>query len=212
MILNNTQKDKIKELKLKDSKCEYKSNKWEKLNEDFKPLIEDFKNKEITREDVINAYKDYFADNKNAYMKPFLLTMIWGFGDTGYGTYRTNNYISDKEKIKNALDLINNNNADCLEKAFAELKNIKGLGISYLTKILYFATKAKGFEKYAIIFDIRVARALIKLTAPEVYELVSVSPSSKFEHYKRFITIIHDIAEQNDVQADQLELYLFDSI
>jgi len=76
----------------KDSKFIYDSKRWSKLNPLYKILISDFKDKSISRDDVIKAYKDYYSNNGNP-MRAFMLTMVWGFANTGYGTYRTNSYI-----------------------------------------------------------------------------------------------------------------------
>jgi hypothetical protein len=185
------QKQKIGNLKpLSDSKFLYNALRWGDLNNEFKKDIKDFEDKEIARQDVINAYKEYFKDQSIGYMKPFLLTMVWGFADTGYGTYRTNNYISTKESrehIQTAIDYINENQTYSLRNAFNQLMKINGLGISYLTKILYFATRAKEIDNYALIFDNRVAVSLVKLTTPkEVYDIINIVPSSKFVDYQRF--------------------------
>jgi hypothetical protein len=211
---NSQQVTKIKNLKpLTDSKFKYNTTRWTNLNAEFKILIQDFNDKEITRQDVINAFKNYYQNNDFGVMRAFLLTMVWGFADTGYGTHRTNNYISSSENIeiiKNAFDYINRNDQDSLKKAFKELTKIKGLGVSYLTKILYFATRAKNQDDYALIFDIRVASSLIKLTTPkEIYEFVNIGPSSKFKDYQNFNSLIHKLASDNNVEADQLEMYLF---
>ncbi len=211
---NERQKTKIKSLKpLTDSKFVYRRERWTNLNVDFKQLIQDFEDKEITRQNVIDAYKEYYVNNSNGFMKAFLLTMVWGFANTGYGTHRTNKYITDNNninKIKEALDFIKQDRQDSLKNAFKKLKEIKGLGVSYLTKILYFATRAKSAENYAIIFDIRVAAALVKLTTPkEIYEIVNVGPSSKFTDYQKFNNLIHKLAKDNQVEADQMEMYLF---
>ncbi len=214
ITFNDQQKIQIQNLKpLTESKFIYNSTKWFKLNADFKNLITDFENREVSRQDVINAYKEYFSDNSKGFMKAFLLTMVWGFADTGYGTHRTNNYISNadnRDKIKNAIDFINKNEEDSLKNAFEKLKKIKGLGISYMTKILYFATRAKNADNYALIFDIRVAASLVKLTTPiEIFEIVNVNPSQKFTNYQKFNSLIHKLAKDNQVDADQLEMYLF---
>jgi hypothetical protein len=211
---NDQQLSKIKKLKpLSDSKFKYKKSKWANLNADFKNLIQDFEEKEITRQNIIDAYKEYYMDNSKGFMKAFLLTMVWGFGDTGYGTHRTNKYIDNNDninKIQAALDFIQQNQQDSLKNAFNKLDEIKGLGISYLTKILYFATRAKNSDNYALIFDIRVARAIVKLTIPkEIYEIINVGPSSKFADYEKFNSLIHKLAEDNKVEADQMEMYLF---
>lgn len=214
ILFNDQQKRKIENSKpLTDPKFIYDKLRWTKLPEAHKELIIEFEDKEITRQDIINAYNNYYSDNSNGYMKAFLLTMIWGFAKTGYGTHRTNNYTSTKEnrlKIQTALNFINENNQDSLKNAFNQLNEIKGLGISYLTKILYFSTRAKNIDNYALIFDIKVARAFIKLTTPkEIYEIVNVGPSSKFKDYQKFNNLIHNMAKENNIDADQLEMYLF---
>ena len=211
---NSQQMRQIKNLRpLTESKFKYNTTRWTNLNAEFKYLIQDFNDKEITRQDVINAFKNYYQNNDIGVMRAFLLTMVWGFADTGYGTHRTNNYISSGENIviiKNALDHINRNDQDSLKKAFEELTKIKGLGVSYLTKILYFATRAKNQDNYALIFDIRVAASLVKLTTPkEIFEIVNIGPSSKFKDYQDFNNLIHKLALDNKVEADQLEMYLF---
>jgi len=214
ILFNSQQVTKIKNLRpLTDSKFKYNTTRWTNLNAEFKNLIQDFNDKEITRQDVINAFKNYYQNNDIGVMRAFLLTMVWGFADTGYGTHRTNNYISSAENIeiiKNAFDYINRNDQDSLKKAFKELTKIKGLGVSYLTKILYFATRAKNQDDYALIFDIRVASSLIKLTTPiEIFEIVNIGPSSKFKDYQNFNSLIHKLASDYKVEADQLEMYLF---
>jgi hypothetical protein len=214
IALNDQQINSIKKLKpLIDSKFVYKKERWTSLNSDYKYLIQEFEDKEISRIDVINAYKDYYTDNSKGFMKAFLLTMVWGFADTGYGTHRTNNYIASNDnikKIRKALDFIGKNEQDSLKNGFNELKRIKGLGVSYLTKILYFATRSKNIDDYALIFDIRVAAALVKLTTPkEIYEIVTIGPSSKFTNYQKFNGLIHRLAKDNQIEAEQLEMYLF---
>lgn len=198
---------------LSESKFKYNSTRWKKLNEGYKGMIEEYEGKKISRQDIIDAYKEYYDDASKGWVKAFLLTMVWGFADTGYGTHRTNNYISTEENrviIKNAMDYINTNENNSLGIAFNELKKIKGLGISYLTKILYFATRAKNKDRYALIFDTRVAASLIKLTTPkEVYDIVSIGPSSAFQNYEKYIKMIHETAENINVDADQIEMFLF---
>jgi hypothetical protein len=196
-----------------DSRFKYNANRWSGLNHDFKYLIQDYENQDISRQNIIDAYSEYFADDSKSFMRAFLLTMIWGFSDTGYGTHRTNKYINNNDninRIQEAITFIQQNNPDSLKNAFKKLKEIDGLGVSYLTKILYFATRAKNTDNYALIFDIRVAAALIKLTTPkEVYEIVNVGPSPKFGDYLKYISLIHNIALEYQVEADQIEMYLF---
>ena len=82
-----------------------------------------------------------------------------------------------------------------------------------MTKIIYFATRAKIVDNYALIFDIRVASALIKLTTSnEIFEVVTIKPSFKFDKYQIFNQLIHETAREYKVEAEQLEMYLFNQI
>ncbi len=212
---NKNQLQQINQLNpLFDSKFKYDGVRWEKLNYKYKALVSDFIDLEISRKDVINAFEDYYSNPEKDVIRPFLLAMIWGFADTGYGWHRTNNYISSQENIeliKMSIDQLKSNKNDGLKMAFNNLKKIKGLGVSYLTKVLYFATRALKQEDYALIFDIRVASSLILFTTPkELYEIVSISPSSKYIDYSKFNKLMHSISKENNINAENLEMFLFD--
>ena len=194
---------------LLESKFMYDSKRWAKLNPLYKKLISDFEDKSICRADVIHAFKEYYSSQGDA-MRAFMLTMVWGFSDTGYGTHRANTYISvpsNIELIKKAIDSVKQND---LKSAFNDLKKIKGLGVSYITKVLYFATRGAEQPNYTLIYDIRVASALVQLTAPkEIFEIVSINPSSKFIDYEKYNTLIHKLARKYKVEAESVEMFLF---
>jgi len=195
--------------KVASSGCVYNSETWSKLSAPHKKLIAEFKEKTITRADVIKAYKNYYKNGKDV-LRPFLLTMIWGFADTGYGTHRTNKYIDNKPNLKLIKESLDAVKAKDIKTAFAILKKIKGLGISYISKVLYFASKALT-KDYVLIFDIRVARTLINInTKKEIADLVNIYPSDKYEDYVAYNKLMHDLAKKYKVDADVIELFLFD--
>lgn len=214
MILNQEHIDSIKDLKPMEEGFEYKTSAWQLLKEEHKELIQEFEGKEVNRGAIIQAYKNYYNKEVDV-LKPFLLTMIWGYSDTGYGNYRTNKYLVSKEgidqtgSIKSAIDLAQ---AYKIKEAYKTLNQIKGLSISFISKVLYFATKAADANKeYALVFDVRVASSLIELTTPkEVFEIVSVYPSSKYDDYEKYNTLIHQLARTNHLEADAIELFLFE--
>lgn len=187
----------------------YNPAKWVLLQEQHRLWLSAYQNRLIDRNDVLQSFKDYF-EGKCEVIKPFLLTMLWGFAETGYGNYRTNLYISTPENIdliKSAVDAVRLGE---FEKGFKLLKQIKFLGVSYITKVLYFASKAANHSDYCLIFDIRVATSLIQLTTPkEIYQLVEIYPSSKFKDYQVYNALLHQIAKEYQLQADDLEYFLF---
>ena len=205
-------KSKIKLLNpLTESAFKYEALRWKNLHLPTKEIIKDFENEFISRLHVIDAYKEYYK-NGGSFIRPFALTMVWGFSSIGYGTFRTNKYVeieANNNLIKLAIDEVKANN---IEIAFKTLMQIKGLSISYVSKVLYFASRAaeKTLE-YPLIFDIRVARALVELTTPkEIFELVSIYPSTSFKEYMQYNQLLHQWSKEIGVEADAVEMFLFE--
>ncbi|WP_416202349.1 hypothetical protein [Acinetobacter sp. ANC 4470] len=91
------------------------------------------------------------------------------------------------------------------------LKTIDGLNISYISKFLYFASRELAHDHYCLIFDIRVARALVRLTCPaEIVDIVDIKPSDKFQDYQSYNSLMHTLAQKYAVDAEALEMYLFE--
>ena len=196
--------------KVTSSGCKYNAQTWSKLTPPQKKVVADFIEKTITRAHVIKAYEDYYKNDTNV-LRPFLLTMIWGFSDTGYGTYRTKKYIDNKDNLKLIKESLDAVKLKDIETAFATLKKIKGLGVSYISKVLYFASKAAKLEEYVLIFDIRVARSLINInTHKDIAELVNIYPSDKYEDYSKYNKLMRALAKKYKVDTDVIELFLFD--
>ena len=196
---------------LQDSGFNYDSKRWSTLNSESKKLVAVYENKVINRKDVIDAFIQYYQGEKE-YLYPFILTMIWGFADTGYGTYRTNKYLDstlNRDNIEYAFSAIKENN---IEKAYKLFMKIKGLNISYVSKLLYFATRARGYKDYALIFDIRVARSLVKLldVDGDISGLLDITPSNKYKDFDNYNKLMHRWAKELDVEAENIEMFLFD--
>lgn len=204
--------NQIQQLKpLQDSGFIYNPKRWSKLNTEAKKLVAAHENKIINRKEVIDAFKQYYQGEVN-YLYPFTLTMLWGFADTGYGTFRTNKYLSSEQNtniIISAFIAIQEND---IKKAYELFMQIKGLNISYISKLLYFGTRAMGYKEYALIFDIRVARSLVKLLDPEgnIAGLLDISPSNKYKDFYKYNVLMHSWAKDLNVEAENIEMFLFD--
>jgi len=202
-------KEQIKVLNpLEDSKFTYDSVRWNKLNIEAKALVSVYENKEITRKDVIKAFVDFYEDEKE-YLYPFVMTMIWGFADTGYGTYRTNKYLNSNENKANIESAFNNIAEGNINIAYHLLMKIDGLNVSYVSKLLYFATRARNQDNYALIFDIRVARAMVRLLGSNISEFLDIKPSSKYKDFENYNKLIHQWAYELNVEAENIEMFLF---
>lgn len=194
----------------------YNHQRWEKSLSNKKALdaliaFKNFNKKALTRTIVIEEFKKYFKNpKKHNVLRPFLLSMIWGYEGTGYGPQRTEKYFLDKDlgnKIKMALENINDKT---IKDAYMALVSIKYLGTSFASKVLYFAAKAKGLKKYPLIFDIRAATGLVILsTSKSMIEMVSVSPKKGWDAYYKYYTEVHDWSKKYKIKADKIETYLF---
>lgn len=200
-------KSKIQALNpLDESNFLYDASRWSMLNDSAKKLVTEYEGNNISRRDIIRAFKDYY-DGKISCLYPFTLTMIWGFANVGYGTYRTNIYLSTEEN-RRAIELAFNTLE--LNDVYNSLLQIDKLNVSYASKLLYFASRAREEKQYALIFDIRVARALVEIMDPYgIGEVLNIMPSNKFNDYERYISFMHDRAGELKVEAESLELFLF---
>ncbi len=194
---------------LQDSGFIYEPERWEKLEIHAKALVKPYENTFISRQDVINAFTKYYNEKTEA-LFPFIMTMLWGFGNTGYGTYRTNKYISNTENLNLISSAFNAAKTSNIQQAYNDLQKIKGLNVSYISKLLYFATRACNQEAYALIYDIRVARALVKLYANDsILDLLQVYPSDKYKDYESYNKLVHKWAKELNVNAENIEFFLF---
>jgi hypothetical protein len=209
-----TSKDEIDRLNpLNESKFAFIKSRWENLsNQKAWSYAHEFQKTEISRKDVIEAYQEYYAGKIDSGLKAFLYTLIWGFTASGYGPHRTNKILESEnviELFENALQFIKQNES---LTAFNALMSIKGLKISYVSKVMYFASKAlagKTKETF-LIFDTRVAQNLVLLgTCVDFSCMFKIVPDNTYEAYCRYDSLMNSLADKLGVDADKLEMFLF---
>lgn len=186
----------------------YEAKRWEGLNEGYAKQIAQYAGTEITRQTIIDSFKAYYAQADTSYHPPYLLAMIWGYANSGYGNYRVNRHLENETQIAKGMAALKAGN---VEQAYKEFIVVKSLGISFISKLLYFGGRAKGIGPYPLIYDIRVARALVKLTTPpSLHDIFEVYPSNKWEHYQKYNATMHTLAAKHHVDAEQIEHYLYE--
>jgi hypothetical protein len=205
-------KEEVQKLRPLNGGCKYRYDNWANHFTKKKLLdcVDEYKARKITRNTVIKSYAEYYKSSANGIDKPFLLTMIWGFDATGYGPFRTNAYLSGRHNRSMITHSLNSMFDGDIDSAYLSLKEIKGLGLSYISKILYFAGKARRLNPYPLIFDIRVARALVSLSSGGTFNrILNITPVNSLKSYKEYNSLLHNWAEQLEVDADQIEYFLF---
>jgi hypothetical protein len=189
----------------------YNKNRWTPAFKEAHHLtdLQALHDKGISRNTIIKVFKDYYSGKIKKPFTPFLVTMIWGYDSSGFGPFRVSRFITPGNEllIKNVLAAVADHD---IKKAFTLLMKIKGLGISFVSKVLYFAARAVGIKNYPLIFDIRVANNLVRLsTGGKLDGMVSVQPAKNFKGYDAYNSMIHAMANKLDVDAEEVEYFIF---
>ena len=140
--------------------------------------------------------------------KLFLATMIWGYGTTGYGPWRTAEMFSTRNfsyMIENAFNLVLRNR---ILDAYTQF-NIKRCGPPYFTKYLYFIGYGAGLDLYPLILDTRVWEALRDRVEIDTTLFVKKSTWWYPEGYLRYVRTMHHWAATLNCEAHNIEYLLF---
>ncbi len=140
----------------------------------------------------------------------FLMAMVWGYGRTGYGPSRTSAVLSQpdaEEKIGKVVEETRNNGAAAGWEALLQTHQIKGLGMSFGTKLLYFAGYESGHTPRPLILD-QVVRASLQEVRPGT---VPATGMVREADYIRYLQLAEDWAADPAwrQQPDVVEYGLF---
>jgi hypothetical protein len=171
--------------------------------------LEDFDGSVINRIHVIKAYRDFFSNSNINPVHPFLLSMTWGYYNANHGAFRANRLVArdNRRLIRESLQAMKNGKQAA---AFKALNSIPYMGMSYISKALYFAGRALRMRRYLLILDNRVAEALVAAYSNNALNsVVSVSRAKTYNALKSYSDLLHSWADDLDVPAENLEYFLF---
>lgn len=138
----------------------------------------------------------------------FLGTMIWGYGTTGYGAWRTKEMFSTsnfKDVIQRSFELILENNFIGAYEIF----QIKRCGPPFFTKYFYFIGYGCGLSKYPLILDTNVYNALKDKIQINISWYVKKSTWWYPMGYIRYVNAMHQWADELECEAHNIEYFLF---
>lgn len=202
----------------------YDYDKWIKwlkdsLGTELCVLNKEFKGS-ISRKNLIDYAEKVNKDkSEEQCTQLFLACMMWGYGGDSSknidhrGPYRVKKIFNSSDEVKKAIHeafcCISKND---IENAFQELLTVKGLSISFLSKFLYFASRGCKVEEYALIFDVRVAKSIVKFNSiqKDLIDIVIVTPSISYDKFKKYLNFVHELAKRYKCEAENIELFLFE--
>jgi len=137
--------------------------------------------------------------------------MAWGYGDVGYGAHRTAEMLSRPDSLHNIRKIVESTQEQGPAagwNALLSANSIPGLGMSFGTKVLYFAGYSGQHSPRALVLDDRVRWSLYDLARGTV-----PPPGRRVQerHYLAYLELAQNWAADPkwEQEADVVEYGLF---
>ena len=195
-------RDLIKSIPAHNQSSMIKRKVWDRFPYDEKEIIGqaifgDKSEIELSREEV-------FTESDIA--KKIVKVLMWGYPTGGRGRNIANilTKIGEVSKLLSQYDEKDITKDQAVE-LIKKLEDIRGLGISTWSKLLYFFNIAIDSRKCQI-YDLKIVDSLNKKQFSELGTQVWKQDNN---HYFQYIELVDDLAERMCVSPEQVELFLF---
>jgi hypothetical protein len=158
----------------------------------------------IRRSFILDTYQDRPA------IELLVATRAWGSGPDNRGPAQASRILTQPHaaaKIEDTVSTARTDGAAAAYSAYYARNKLEGLGVAFVTKLLYFAAYCSPHRPRPLIYDSLVAAAAARFpTAP----LLPAMPSSlTTTGYQRYCTWAEDLAEQQQTEPAAIEWSLF---
>lgn len=183
------------------------------LKNEMNFIVDRFGNS-ITRQDIIQLLRD----DESSLIRGFLLTMIWGHGypENGKadnrGPWKVSQMLNNHDESLTLLETVKNHlMSNNIKSAHLAFKKMERCRVNFFSKYLYFLGRSLNMQQYPLIFDARVSKSIPLITSnhPELLAIIDFQPKQDPDSYDHYVREIHKVANRIDVDADKIELFLF---
>lgn len=200
---------------------EVKRNQWEKLVS--KEILDQIfiQSDDLKQHSIPNATKSkdqtamisrFELFHKYENLELFIVkVLMWGYPTKGRGKNMENLLNSSNlTKLVNSLATFNTKESITISE-IKELLKIDGLGLSTLSKFLYFMRLKIGSNR-ALILDLRVISTLNsgKYCDPAIEKFKPLKYENALSHYDYYLIFLNEIAKDLQAEPDQVEMFLFE--
>lgn len=158
--------------------------------------------------DSININRFDLINSKENITEFILKTLMWGYPTKGRGLNLIN-LLEDENfsQLKNILVKYRNQDITISQLKY-DIKSIKGLGLSTITKFTHFLNTTIEGRK-AVILDLQIIEAINTGRFEEFDSLKGISYQNALNKYLNYIKIVSELSEKLKVKPDQIEMFLF---
>jgi thermostable 8-oxoguanine DNA glycosylase len=152
---------------------------------------------------------DLFTSAINDDLERFIVkTLMWGYPTKGRG--KNIEFLLESASFDNLLEiLVKYKERNVFSNQFhADINSIKGLGLSTMSKFIYFLNSKIENQK-ALILDQRIMDTINSGKYEELSSLKGIRSDNATSKYLKYLTIINNLKSELAIEADKIEMFLF---
>lgn len=193
----------------------WKLNKWVKLFPEHEEFLTELRSRKLDRSSVSELAEEVCSEDRA--IRLFMASMIWGFGEAGYGPFRTRRILDSPEASANLRELAtiaSENGGQAAFDHFADMRNkdrnyLKFLGPAFGTKYIYFAQSAKNPQTTTPVMDAVVRRWFVSNT-PDTRLVLHYWDPASYATYVQLLTLwAKELSPEDPLRLDQVEYLIF---
>lgn len=192
----------IEEMPLPNHSFIIKKENW--FNHDQQYLIDNIFNKADTI--TLNRYD---LLNSNHSLDEFVLkTLMWGYPIKGRGNNIDN--LLEPYNFKLLIGILESYRDKDINasKLDGDIKSIKGLGLSTMSKLLCFIG-ARVENQETLILDRRIIEIIKAKTFDELKNLTSITYPTSAKNYVKYLETINNFSKVNNTISQKVEMFIF---
>jgi hypothetical protein len=198
----------IKHLPYKDQAFETKRTTWKPFK-GKKLFAQFYANTFLNEETVALSRGDLLSMSKRDTGRTVFSTILWGY-PRGYtrGNNMARSFPLFLKQVEYLSGQLSGQKHITTEELQQTLKICKGVGLSTLSKLLYFFN-VKLDNNRCLIMDARIIDVLSKGSFTELGTLSGIREHNKVRYYTEYLTLCTRLSKNYGYKPDQLELFLF---
>ncbi|MBZ9652660.1 8-oxoguanine DNA glycosylase OGG fold protein [Psychroflexus montanilacus] len=142
-------------------------------------------------------------------LKLFILkTLMWGYPTKGRGNNLNNLLKDEKFELLTSTLYKYHESTITIKQLSEDIKSIPGLGLSTMSKFVYFLDARLDGHK-TLILDNRIIQVINSDSYKELNGLKGIRSGNAILKYPLYCETMDKLAQSIDVESDQIEMFLF---